>query len=241
VLALAWVGAVSPAAADPIPGATYSGVAADGARLTLKVSSDGTIVTSYRITNVKTNSCQFTAEGDEGAWEGAPIVNNAFEYRYYDAILFRGSFPGVQSASGQFRLYNHASAATAACDTGTVSWTVTTAARPPSGSSGPGAPGRGTGPNATKHRFATRMAFRKLSRTRLGGRIISSTKACRAGRTVILWRGSRRVASTKSKADGSYSFARSAAVRGRRVRASSTARTIRAGICSAGSSTFIRA
>lgn len=208
--------------------------------MTFTVSSDGTIVTSYRITNVHADNCQFTAEGDQGVWEGAPIVNNAFQYTYYDAILFRGTFPGAQSASGQFRLYNHATSATAACDTGTVSWTATTATSP-TGSSGTGGPGRGTGPNAAKHHFATRVALRKLSTKRLGGRISSANKACRAGRTVILWRGSHRVASTKSKTDGSYSFVRSASVRGRRVRASSAVRTIRAGICAAGSSTFIRA
>src|SRR6516165_7008345 len=92
-----------PASADPTGGATYTGVAADGASITLTVSPDGTLVTSYRITNVKTTTgYQFTEEGDQGVWEGAPITDDAFAYRLGDAIVLHGSFAGAQMATGTF-------------------------------------------------------------------------------------------------------------------------------------------
>jgi hypothetical protein len=243
VLVLAWAAAAVPAYADPVPGATYTGVAADGAGVVFTVSSDGTIVDSYRVTDVMAPGCQFTAEGDNGIWPGAAIVNNAFSYQLYTAIYFDGTFPGAQSASGTFRFDDAATAATAACDTGTVAWTATTTATPPSTGSGTGTgPGTGTGTGGGGHgkrTFATRVAFRKLSRKLVGGRVTSSDAACRADRTVILWRLSKRIGSTKSKAGGSFSFARSSKVRGHRVRASVAARTVKSGICAAGSSTFI--
>ena len=234
--------AAAPAVADPVPGATYNGMAADGANVTFTVSPDGTLVDSYRITNVIANGCQFTAEGDKGVWEGAPIVNNAFSYQLGDAIFFQGTFPGAQSASGTFRLH------TGACETGTVAWTVKTTANPPppatGGPPGTGGGGGGTGSSGgggSKHVFVTRVTLRKLSSKRLGGRISSPSGACRAGATVILWRGQRRFARTKTKANGTYWFARSNAIRGRRVRASVLKRTVTAGVCAAGSSTFTSA
>ena len=245
--------AAVPAAADPVPGATYNGVAADGANVTFTVSPDGTLVDSYRFTNVTANGCQFTAEGDKGVWEGAPIANNAFDYELSTAtaISFRGTFPGAQTASGTLRLHDAATSTTPACDTGTIAWTANTTATPPSGTggSGGGGSGSGGGGNGTgssggggsKHVFATRVTLRKLSSKRLGGRLSSSSGACRAGATVILWRGQRRFARTKTKANGTYWFARSKAVRGRRVRASVLARTVKAGVCAAGSSTFMSA
>lgn len=69
----------------------------------------------------------------------------------------------------------------------------------------------------------------------------SPGNACRGSRTVILWRGSRRFSRTKTKANGSFWFTRSAQVRGKPVRASVLARTVRAGKCAAGSLVFIKA
>ena len=57
---------------------------------------------------------------------------------------------------------------------------------------------------------------------------------------VILWRGDRRMASTKSKAGGRFSFPRTASIRGSFVRASTPAGNVKAGACAAGSSTFIK-
>jgi hypothetical protein len=58
---------------------------------------------------------------------------------------------------------------------------------------------------------------------------------------VILWRGSHRYGSTRSKANGSYFFARSARLRGHRVRVTVRTRTLRTEICAAGSSKVIHA
>jgi hypothetical protein len=74
----------------------------------------------------------------------------------------------------------------------------------------------------------------------LTGRIASPVGACRAGRTVYLWRGSRRIASTTAKTGGKFSFPRSVNVRSRAVRASAPTHNVKAGVCAAGSSTFIK-
>jgi hypothetical protein len=74
----------------------------------------------------------------------------------------------------------------------------------------------------------------------LTGRIASPVGACRAGRTVYLWRGSRRIASTTAKTAGKFSFPRSVKVRGRAVRASAPTHNVKTGVCAAGSSTFIK-
>lgn len=102
--------------------------------------------------------------------------------------------------------------------------------------------GGGAGPGGGGHtpKFATRVTFRKASCTLQRGQIKSSMGRCRAGRTVILWRGNRRIASTKSKAGGNFSFARTASVRGRAVRASTLARSMQAGACAAACSVFIK-
>jgi hypothetical protein len=251
VLAAALATAAAPAVADPIAGASYTGVAADGAAVTFTISPDGTLVNSYRVSGARGDTCVFTGEGDEAIWEGAPIVSNSFQYRLYDSILFRGTFPGPQSAAGTFRFYNRATSASPACDTGTVSWTATTTATPPPTSSTgpysppppgtptPGQPSTGTAGNK-KPTFATRVALRKLSRTRIGGRVSSANKACRGGRTVYLWLGSRRIAKTRTKSDGSYKFVRSAKIRGKRVRAAASTRSSATVVCAAGSSIRIR-
>lgn len=226
-----------------IPGATYNGTAADGARVTFTVSPDGTIVDSYRISGVMANNCMFLGEGDQGVWPGAPIVAGMFEYHLYDAILFRGSFPGPQNASGTFRFDNHATPPAPACDTGEVSWTATTTATPPSTGTPGGQPGGGKlggGTPPKKPTFVTRMQIRKRGSKLVVGQIRSSDAACRADRKVILWRGRRQFAATRSKADGTFAFKRSAKLRGHSVRASAPRQAIRAGICAAGSSTFVR-
>jgi hypothetical protein len=211
-------------------------------------------VNSYAITGASGTAgngtgCRFLGEGDSGVWPGAPIVNNAFSYQVGVDIVFQGTFPGSQSAAGTFRFFTPPSSTTAGCDTGTVSWTATTTATPPpgggtggggSGSGTPSGSGGGTGGKPSKHKFATRLSFHKLSSKLVGGQIRSSNVACRAGSTITLWRGSRRIATTRSKAQGKFQFARSAKVRGHAVRASVAARTVKSGICAAGSSTFIK-
>lgn len=246
--------------ADAIPGATYTGVAEDGATVGFTVSSDGTLVDSYRIGDSKGDHCTFYAEGDMGSWEGAPINGGAFEYHLYNSFFLSGSFTGPQSAEGTFQFHNAALGGAPACDTGVVSWTATTTATPPSGSGAGGASGgkggsgvggagggnvqgNGVGPgsHASRPKFATRVVLRKLSAKRLGGQIRTATRACRSGRTLILWLGSRRIRSMRPLAGGRYSFPRTARLRGRRVRVTVLARSVPAGMCAAGSSKFIRA
>lgn len=212
------------------------------------IAADGTSVTSYRISDVPGSTCTFNAEGDASIWEGAPIVDGAFDYALEDAIAFHGTFPGAQTAAGTFRFDNHATSATPACDTGTVSWTAATTAAPPAtGGGGAGGGGGQTGgtPSGTPKptaapRYATHVTFGRLSHTRLGGHIGSASRACRAGRVVTLWLGQRRIATTRTRTDGSFRFARSARVRGRRVRASTPLRTVKGALCTAGSSRFLK-
>jgi len=242
VLVLASAGTALAAVA--IPGATYTGTATDGATVRLTVSSDGTLVNSYFIMGVTGHessggTCAFTGEGVNGMWEGAPIVNNSFEYHLYSAIVFQGRFSGVQTASGTFRFFDAATSQTPACDSGTVSFTATTSSRPVGGGAG-GAAGSQGGGGGHGQRFLTRLTFRKSSSRLLAGQIKSPMGACRAGRRVVLWRGNRRMASTRSKAGGKFSFRRTTSIRGSFVRASTPVRNVKAGACASASSTFIK-
>jgi hypothetical protein len=176
-------------------------------------------------------------------WEGAAITNGAFAYNLYDAITLQGTFPGAQSASGTFRFYNHATSATAACDSGTVSWTATTTAASPSSATGHPHPGTGNpGSKGTiKATYATRVVFHRLSKARLGGRLSSPSRTCLSGRVLTLWRGSHRIATAKSHSDGSYAFARSTKVLGHRVRVSIKSRTGSTTVCAAAKSRIVTA
>jgi hypothetical protein len=233
------------AAADAIGGAAYDGAAADGARVTFTIAADGSRVSSYEITHAAGVNCQLNAIGSAPDWPGAPITSNAFDYTFGTRILFRGAFTGAQSATGTFRLYDPGTSSAAACDTGTVSWTATTTATPPSaggtGSTGGGSGSTGTSTPATsgstpKPRYATRVVFRKLSKARLGGKLSSADKACVAGRTVILWLGRRRVASARTHSNAAYSLARGTKLRGHKVSVTVAARTLANAVCSAASS-----
>jgi hypothetical protein len=228
VLALAAL----PATADPIAGATYNGIAADGASVSFTLTPDGTLINSYQITFAHGYNCTVSGAGGQGGgWQGAPIQNNSFDYS--DATTtFQGNFTGAQSASGTLRL----TTGPGGCDTGDESWHATTNATPPHGGGGGG---NGGGGHGGKLAFATRVSLHTGSRKLLGG-LRSSSRACLAGRTVVLWRGSRRMARTTSKAGGKFYFARKAMLRGRHVRASVLARTVQGGLCVAGSSKFIR-
>lgn len=226
----------SRALAAPVPGASYHGVAADYAIVNFTVSSDGTSITSYSITNVRGNTCTFNGNGVAGSWAGTPIVGNAFDYQLGASLTFQGSFPGAQSASGTFAFQNAAvpSAYVKACDSGTVRWTATTTATPPSGG------GTGTGkPGPTK--IPTHVSFRALSRTTLGGRIASTRRVCLAGRTLTLWRGRTRIARTRTTANGTYAFRRSTKLHGHSVHVDVAARTVAGTLCEAVASRTVRA
>ena len=247
------------ALADPVGGATYDGRASDGAELTFTVSADASVVRSYRIINARGDTCTLYADEDAGSWPGAPINNNAFDYSFgaSNSNFFRGTFAGSQTASGTFRLYDPATSTTPACDTGTVTWTASTGSRPSSGGSGGSGSGSGSGSGGSgggsngggtgsgghgrgRSTFATRVVLHRLSHVRLGGHLSSRTGACMTGRTVSLWRGTHRIARTKSRRGGAYTFRGLRGVRGKAVRASVSRLVVRAGICSAGTSRSIR-
>jgi hypothetical protein len=247
-IALGSVLAASSALGAQIPGATYTGTHPGGGTIEFTVSADGTRVDSYRIRDVPGDTCIFNAGGDKGEWEGAAIIDQAFEYRLYDSsLIFRGMFSGAQSASGTFRMSNAAvPGVKPACDTGTVAWTATTTATtatPPTDSPQPtGSPAASGSPTgAARRSFGTSVALRRLGRTKLAGRIRSAHEGCISQRWVTLKRGSITVRSTLSRADGTFRFTRSVAIRGRQVRATVSPRAGATAICAAGSSKRVKA
>lgn len=120
-----WVSA-SPAAAFHIPWTTYSGTHAGGGTVTLTLTADGSGVWNFIIGGpVAGDTCTFS--GSTIAFtQPLPIVNHAFSFSSGTTTL-NGSFPGVQQASGSFRLGTFSPFS---CDSGTVSWTARTSASP---------------------------------------------------------------------------------------------------------------
>ena len=255
--------AVGSALGDPVAGATYTATAADGATVSFTVSSDGTLLTSYRITDARGQGCQFYANGQEGEWEGAPIQNDRFAYQLGSAISFEGTFTGANSASGTFRFQDPPSPGGTPCDSGTVGWTATTgsgsagsssggvggsggtggASGGATGSSGSTSGGSGTGGSTSsrsRHVYLTRLGLHVLGRKVVGGRVGSPLAACRSRRPVILWVGERRLIRSHADRSGAYVFPRSPKWRGRLVRVSVAAvRTSTGATCAPASSTFI--
>ena len=230
--------AAAPARADHVAGATYYGTHSAGGTIELTLSADGKRVESYVARTIQGDTCSFVAEGDVGDWPGAAISDEAFEYRLYDAILFRGSFRDRLTATGTLRLYNRATDVKPACDTGTVTWTAKTT---PSGDPPPGAPPTSHAPKLTPGMptVATRVTLHR-SRASLKGKLISANATCRGRRTVTLLRGTRKLRTAKAKADGSFSFRRTRSIRGRSVRVTVASFTGAAAICRAASSKRIK-
>jgi hypothetical protein len=237
-----------PALASPVPGATYNGRTADGAYVRFTVSANGKQVDAYEITGVIGDTCQFSAEGNQPAFPGAPITGNGFTYGFDGAFSFSGKFNGAQSASGTYHFHRNAVGTQPGCDSGVVSWTATTTAKPgasptPGGTSPtpgtsstsgtPGTPGMAT--------VKTRVSLRKMALARLGGQITAARGTCTRSRIVTLWRGNKKIRSTRSGNRGSYSFARTASVRGRRVHVTVAKSTVTGAICSAASSKTVGA
>jgi hypothetical protein len=236
---------VALAAGAPVPGARYKGVGDQGVLVSFTLSSDGTLVTSYQLFDVPGNNCSFSSAAGPQGFPGVPIVRNAFSYDVHPltSVVFDGTFTGPASASGTLRLYQSATGQTPACDSGTLNWTATTTSTPPGGpGSGSGGSGGSSGSGGPGHHkpFLTRITLRRASLRWLTGQIASPAGACRAGRKVFLWRGLRRIATTKAKAGGKFSFPRSVMVRGRAVRASTATMNVKSGVCAAGSSKFIK-
>jgi hypothetical protein len=228
-LAALAVGIVPAAAArhlqptGAIAGARYTGLAADGATITLSISPDGTLVDAYEISGARTKTCILVGQGMPGVWPGAPISAGSFSSTQGSSSLLKGTFTGARSASGTFRLALPATPEDRACTSGSVNWTATTTSR---GSTVAGS-------DAT----AASVRLRALSATRVTGRIGSSRPACRR-RRVVLWHGSARVAVTTSRPSGAFSFVAPRPWSGP-LRASAPARA--ASGCAPASSVFIEA
>jgi hypothetical protein len=214
LVAVAFAATAVPALASPVSGATYNGRTADGAYVRFTVSANGKQVDSYEITGVVGDTCQFSAEGNAPAFPGAPIKGNAFTYGFDGAFSFSGKFNGAQSATGTYHFHRNAVGAQPACDSGVVSWTAT----------------------AAKTTIQTRVSLRKMALSRIGGQITAGRGTCTRSRTVTLWRGNKKIRSTRSGNGGSYWFARTAAVRGRRVHVTVATRMVTGAICSAATS-----
>jgi hypothetical protein len=230
-----------------IAGATYAGTHAGGGEVRFTVAADGTRVDSYRIRDVPGDTCRFHAGGVAEEWEGAAIVNRAFEYRLHDALLFEGTFAEDDvTATGTLRMFNReVPGVKPACDTGTVTWTATTPP-PPAPPDGPPPVGEppllpgGPPANEATATYRTTITLRRRGARRLTGRLRSPSRACSTRRKVVLKRGSKRIASARSSSDGRFTFKRRSSTRGRKVRASVARVAVAQSICAASRSKTVR-
>jgi hypothetical protein len=216
LIILALTLAASSAGGNEIAGATYTGRAADGAKVTLTVSADGSKLDSFIIDGSQGNPalgdpCNLHSEGHPPGWQGAAITDHSFAFQWYYAVEMHGTFSGAQSVTGWFRLYQPASGQQAACDTGQVAFTLATTATPPApGDPGQPPPGDGnpTTPTTTPRssaivRYGTKVRLSRKGR-RLSGRVLSTGPGCQVRRAVLLRAGSKTIAKTKSGKDGSF-------------------------------------
>jgi hypothetical protein len=125
-VALALLAFASPAAAFHIPGATYDGTHAGGGTVSFTVTADGSGLSSFTVGGpVQGNICTFGGSTVTFV-QPLPIVNHAFNSSSGTTTL-NGTFPGVQQASGSFRIKTFPPFS---CDSGTVTWTARTTASP---------------------------------------------------------------------------------------------------------------
>lgn len=224
------------AQAAPVPGATYTGTASDGATITLTVSSNGESVSSYRVlgisgTDSNGQTCQDNTSVGPAGWPGAAITDDSFQTSIETLFSITGTFGGSQSVSGTFDLSQPPQSGTAGCSTGTVTWTAKT-----SSTSGGGNPNGGH----KKKAFGIRVSVRRPSPQKLVGSLKSSSAACTARRRVYLWLGHKRLTSRRASKKGAFTFKVGRSWRGRRVHASVRLVSTKTGICKAGSSSTIR-
>lgn len=126
LMTLALLVFVSSAAAFHIPGATYNGTHAGGGTVSFTLTADGSGLTNFTIGGpVQGNVCTFGGSSITFT-QPLPIVNHAFSSSSGPTTL-NGSFPGVQQASGSFRIKTFPPFS---CDSGTVSWAARTTASP---------------------------------------------------------------------------------------------------------------
>jgi hypothetical protein len=240
-------------AAQPVPGATYTGIVAGKASITFTVSSDGTLVDSYQAvalhgTDKNGNGCLVNAAGDRGVWSGGPITGNAFSYAIGSQFNLSGRFTGAQSASGTISVDNPPTYASGGvtvstgCSTGTLAWTATTTAKPPPNGGGNGnGQGNGNPAGGAGHTSITvRVSLKRLSGAKLSGSLKASSRTCTAHRVVYLWKGRKRVRAGRATGRGSFDFRVSESLRNKPVRATVTVLNAKTLTCAAASSKFIK-
>ncbi len=241
------------ATAAAVPGATYTGTAADGATLVLTVSSDGSTVSSYDVTGIlgtdaHGQTCQGTVNLNPSGWKGAAISNSAFQDASLSDFTIAGSFAG-STVSGTFDLDQVPVAAATGCSTGSVSFTAsaptspapsstptTTSSTTTTASSG-GTPVLSASKRAS---IRVRVRLRRVSAANLTGSLAASSTACTARRTVYLWSGRRLLATKRATKKGSFTFLLPHAWLGLHVHVSVRASSSTAETCVAGSSSTLR-
>jgi len=116
-----------PASANHIAGATYNGTS-QGGTVSFTVTPDGSGISNFNVGGpIQGDFCTFSNITTNYV-QPLPITNHTFSDTTAPFTV-TGSFPGVQSASGTFRMKT---SGPYPCDTGDVSWNATTTAQPPS-------------------------------------------------------------------------------------------------------------
>ncbi len=126
--------AATPANANHIPGATYTGTTAMGGTVSFDVSTQGGSIRRFAWSGVPTN-CGMTTGTSTGSFVGSipilsqPNLGHAFSQAPGRRVLFSGSFPANQQAEGTLGT-GPRQAVGSGC-TFSVGWTATTAAMAP--------------------------------------------------------------------------------------------------------------
>jgi len=119
VAALVPLTSMSPASAQPISGATYTGPHSGGNYVQFTVSGDGSQVQGFTAYNVPGDVCQF--QGANLFPIPLAIVDDSFGPGLPGLYEVSGSFPSVGNAQGTLRLWN----TEPPCDSGVLTWTAT--------------------------------------------------------------------------------------------------------------------
>ena len=114
LLGVLWL-ATAPAQANHIPGATYRGTPATGGTVEFDVSADGTSITRFVATDVRTGCGGTLSKSFTGT---LPIAAHGFASDPADDVRFEGSFPSTGTAAG--------SLVDSSCATSVVSWRAAT-------------------------------------------------------------------------------------------------------------------
>ncbi|MCL2419301.1 MAG: hypothetical protein FWD04_08410, partial [Conexibacteraceae bacterium] len=100
--------------------------------------------------------------------------------------------------------------------------------------------GNGGGATGPPKKIHVRVMFRRAAHARFNGALKATTASCTARRMVYLWAGHRRLGSSRATAKGAFQFKERKGWHGKRLHASVTVLSTKAGTCTAGSSATIR-